>query len=267
MRPICLGRCRADLNRIDTGLGIPPEVLSKLFTPFTQADSTTCRRFGGTGLGLTIARQLATLMSGTLDLQSTGRDGEGALATCIIPFTLCPKTSLRRASSISAASVDGRGALVLVVEDNKINQTIATTMLKKLNYRPRIANHGQEALDILHSGAADGSYVPDILLMDCQMPVMDGYEATKHLRADVRDRLRKLPIIAMTASAIRGDREKCIACGMDDYISKPVKQAQLGAMLGKWLDALKIDGGESAHPPGTENGRKRTREPSTPNGY
>lgn len=199
---------------IDTGLGVPPEILSKLFTPFTQADSTTCRRFGGTGLGLTIARQLATLMSGTLDLFSTGNDGEGAHAICVIPFSLCHKGVLRR-DSVLQQNVDGNGAQVLIVEDNKINQTIATTMLKKLNYVTRVANHGQEALDILHAGAADGSYCPDLVLMDCQMPVLDGYETTKSIRADVIDRLRRIPIIAMTASAIRGDREKCISCGMD----------------------------------------------------
>lgn len=246
---------------VDTGLGIPPEVLSKLFSPFTQADVTTCRKFGGTGLGLTIARQLATLMSGMLNLTSSGKDGEGSIASCVIPFTLCPKTTLRRVPT-APEKIDGQGNLVLLVEDNKINQTIAVNMLKKMNFVARVANHGQEALDMLHAGT-DGSFQPALILMDCQMPVLDGYETTRRLRGDFISSIRELPVIAMTASAIRGDREKCLAAGMNDYLSKPVKQAKLGEIVSRWLP---IKGSALAHmvldapQPAADPSKKRPRE-------
>lgn len=244
----------------DTGLGIPANVLARLFTPFTQADSTTCRKFGGTGLGLTIARQLATLMSGSLDLRSSGRDGEGSVATCIIPFTVRPRSTLEPTAATTEL-VDGRGAQILVVEDNKINQAIAVGMLKKMNYVPKVASHGQEALDILHEGVATGTYLPDLVLMDCQMPILDGYDCTKALRQDVIHVLRNLPVIAMTASAIKGDKEKCLASGMNDYLSKPVKQAQLGRIVEKWV-RTRVDAkiaSASTGPLVLEEGRKRPR--------
>ncbi|CCG82304.1 Putative uncharacterized protein [Taphrina deformans PYCC 5710] len=201
-------------------------------------------------------------MSGTLGLASTGKDGEGATAKCIIPFTLCPKSSLRRTSTVNE-KVDGKGAEVLLVEDNKINQTIAVNMLKKMNFKTRVANHGQEALDILHAGS-DGSYMPSLVLMDCQMPVLDGYETTRLLRNDFISAIRRLPVIAMTASAIRGDKEKCLEAGMNDYLSKPVKQEQLGQIVAKWMSEKAMD---IAHlsitpPTTTEISKKRPRQSS-----
>lgn len=215
---------------VDSGIGIPREILQKLFTPFVQADSSVARRFGGTGLGLSISKALVVALSGDIKLESEGIPGKGSVATCLIPFQVRQPQDLRRPSVQNPAfQVDGGD--ILLVEDNKINQTIATTMLGKMGFTVRVANNGQEALDILH----EDDYNPALVLMDCQMPVLDGYEATKLVRADVIKRVRELPIVAMTASAIRGDREKCLAAGMDDYISKPVKAANLGNVVAKWL--------------------------------
>ncbi|KAH8661668.1 hypothetical protein BGZ60DRAFT_433470 [Tricladium varicosporioides] len=334
----------------DTGIGIEKEVLDKLFRPFSQGDSSTARLYGGTGLGLTISRNLASLMKGSIDLQSAPKNG--SRATFTVPLRISSRntdSTLRRASSpslhelrhhhdtnslskipswkqplahrsisqdllnqqISASvtnyssvpregwssrqsSIDAGSSVssfrggsptglgmsaeqrkkchVLVVEDNAINQTIAIKNIRKLGFPVTAVWNGKEALSYLQSPSAKQPR-PSIILMDVQMPVMDGYQATKILRRSTESliegiskfdkfdvnsvdgateifkidevdgkewkegtdiHLKDIPVIAMTASAIQGDREKCTAAGMDDYLAKPVEKGRLEEMLVKW---------------------------------
>lgn len=228
---------RVKLQVIDTGIGISKSALEKLFNPFVQADSSTARRFGGTGLGLSIARQLVKLMSGALNLESVPAPdaGHGSVATCIIPLELSSKEGLNKMLPAPLIKFSG-SPRVLLVEDNKINQVIARKTLEKLGLVTQIAENGQEAIDLLQAAGPNG--LPSIILMDCQMPVLDGYEATSQIRKQVNSRIRTLPIVAMTASAISGDREKCLAAGMNDYISKPINPLLLSQTISKYLNPV-----------------------------
>ncbi|KAF2154825.1 hypothetical protein K461DRAFT_285085 [Myriangium duriaei CBS 260.36] len=271
----------------DTGIGIEEEVRKRLFQPFSQADSSTARRFGGTGLGLTISKNLVELMHGDISLESVL--GQGTRATFWIPFAKAPfysedspaldmgplpdrlqselsvsdyapnsmpaspGTSIRRQSSNSRAVAGEKSAdlseeerqriHVLVVEDNPINQQIALKTIKKLKFSVNAVWNGQEALDYLLKTPTAEHPKPDIILMDVQMPVMDGYKATytiRHAEPFIADaRIQSTPIVAMTASAIQGDREKCESAGMNDYLSKPVKGNVLEKMLVKWALEVK----------------------------
>lgn len=274
----------------DTGIGIEEEVRRRLFKPFSQADSSTARRFGGTGLGLTISKNLVELMHGKISLES--KLGAGTKASFTIPFHKAPyqssgsplidlgaipdrlasELSVSRASSESGPStptnmrkpmaagdpslLDAHGfplladtvvsdlsdaerkrVNVLVVEDNPINQQIAIKTIRKLGFPVTAVWNGQEALDYLRSPSQERP-APDIILMDVQMPIMDGYRATYKIRNAAEfssnPRIQGTPIVAMTASAIQGDREKCQQSGMDDYLAKPVKKPNLEKMLVKW---------------------------------
>jgi signal transduction histidine kinase/ActR/RegA family two-component response regulator len=206
----------------DSGIGMSKEEQNKLFTPFTQADSSTTRNFGGTGLGLAICKQLVELMKGTIGL--TSKPGQGSTFSFQVPFNVTTIVSTKLAEVIQDSDLSG--IAVLLVEDNATNQILARTMLKKCGASCTIANNGQEALDYL------SKHDVDVVLMDCQMPVLDGYQATQAIRK--RMRLQNLPVIAMTASALQGDKERCIEAGMNDYISKPVRLANLSAIVKKW---------------------------------
>ncbi|PWW73294.1 hypothetical protein C7212DRAFT_218172 [Tuber magnatum] len=304
----------------DSGIGIDEDVQQKLFQPFTQADSSTARRFGGTGLGLTISKNLVDLMGGSIGIASSL--GAGTTAHFIIPFhrpqyqnglVYPPDVSalpdrLQSDLSVSCQSSDygvstppespidpaikqrARSASnsqkflkritpplgpspesaeerkrthVLVVEDNDINQQIAIRLIKKLNFSVSAVSNGLEALEFLKGAAPNGATTttslspatstplcprrPDIILMDVQMPELDGYSATKIIRSGKlysypctpNRHANDVPIVAMTASAIRGDREKCQEAGMDDYLAKPVRSATLEKMLLKWCQAKK----------------------------
>jgi CheY-like chemotaxis protein len=206
----------------DTGIGIPTEVVPQLFTRFMQADSSTSRQFGGSGLGLAIVRQLVELMGGTVDVRST--PGKGSRFVVTLP--VLPAQAPAQASVWVDIEPPVQGLRILLAEDNTTNQVVAFGMLRKLGYDSvTIANDGAEALEM----ALDQPY--DVILMDCQMPEMDGYEATRRLRAAGCDAV----IIAMTANAIKGDRERCIEAGMNDYVTKPVDLKLLRALLAKWL--------------------------------
>jgi PAS domain S-box-containing protein len=219
----------------DTGIGIAPEQQSRLFESFTQGDGSSTRKYGGTGLGLSISKQLVELMGGQLGLES--RVGEGSSfwftasfeqAAAAEPATITPP---KRSVPLSAASApppvpkmpevpeesngSPRKLRVLLAEDNEINQRIALRLLEKLGVRADAVDNGRAAVEAL----AQKSY--DLVLMDCQMPDMDGFEATAVIRNRERGKGRT-PICALTANAMEGDREKCLAAGMDDYISKPV---------------------------------------------
>ncbi|CZR55238.1 uncharacterized protein PAC_05125 [Phialocephala subalpina] len=247
----------------DTGIGIEEEVRKRLFKPFSQADSSTARRFGGTGLGLTISKNLVDLMHGRIQLESTL--GSGTTATFWIPFnkpqfhdgaTLIDIGSLpdrlQSEMSVSCNSSEyeqamGTPPIQSPINPHKhhrhhkpsaINQQIALKTIKKLGFVVNAVWNGKEALDYLL--AADGENPPhpkpDIILMDVQMPIIDGYKATHLIRhhSPYNVLSRNIPIVAMTASAIQGDREKCKKAGMDDYLAKPVKGKTLEKMLVRW---------------------------------
>lgn len=214
----------------DTGIGIAKGSLGQLFNPFTQADSSTTRKFGGTGLGLAISRQLARLMGG--DIAVVSLPGQGSSFTVTLPFVDCDQAqaaSLRQPMAGEEPSV-AQPAHVLVVEDNIVNQQVARTVLKKLGHQVTVAANGEEALAMLR-------LLPiDLVLMDCQMPVMDGFEAARRIRSGEAGELQcQLPIIAMTAHAFVQDRERAFAAGMDDYLTKPIQPAMLGQAIQEWI--------------------------------
>jgi signal transduction histidine kinase/CheY-like chemotaxis protein/ligand-binding sensor domain-containing protein len=209
----------------DTGIGIAPEARQRLFEPFTQADSSTSRRFGGTGLGLAICRRLVDLMGGEIRVAS--RSGEGST----FEFTACftaGDPAAEPAPAPAAPPREKRRARILVAEDNPVNQLVVLRHLAHLGYRAEAVGNGHEVLRAL----AEERY--DLVLMDCQMPELDGYEATRRLRLREVDGER-LPVIAVTAHAFKGDRERCLESGMDDYVAKPFKVEELAAILARWL--------------------------------
>jgi CheY-like chemotaxis protein/HPt (histidine-containing phosphotransfer) domain-containing protein len=201
-------------------------VQDKLFSAFTQADGSTTRQFGGTGLGLAISRQLAGLMQGQVGMESV--EFEGSTFWAELPFergteydqlAVVPETGL-------PVSAEARLDRLLLVEDNSTNQLVALGLLRKLGFQNIVAvNNGEEAI----AWCAQNTF--DLILMDCQMPVLDGYQATRRLR----EQGCAVPIIAMTANAMRGDREQCLAVGMNDYIAKPIAPTVLQDVLQQWL--------------------------------
>jgi signal transduction histidine kinase/DNA-binding NarL/FixJ family response regulator len=220
----------------DTGPGIPEDKQDSIFEKFTQADGSISRRFGGTGLGLAIAKRLTELQNGRIELVS--REGHGSTFSVIIPFQTATETVAEPHSPSTAAGStaqqDAHG-LILLVEDNPVNQKVVTSLLRKKGYKVDVANNGQEALTRL----VEQPY--RLVLMDVQMPVLDGLETTKRIRADAR--YAGLPIVAMTAHAMSGDRERCIQAGMNAYLAKPVDHKHLLALVEQFLS----QGGVPAH--------------------
>jgi PAS domain S-box-containing protein len=212
----------------DSGIGISEESLEKLFRAFSQADASTTRKFGGTGLGLSISKHLVELMKGEIFAASTL--GEGSTFWFTLPLQRVSKRIDSETPLEANVKSMAPGARILVAEDNAINQKVALTILKNNGYRAAAVANGLEVLTALRS------FEFDLILMDCQMPEMDGYEATRSIRADASLACQNIPIIAMTASAIKGDKEKCLAAGMNDYLSKPINQRQLIATLNLWLE-------------------------------
>lgn len=210
----------------DTGIGISPAAQARLFEAFTQADSSTTRQFGGTGLGLTISKKIVELMQGQLQVTSTEGKGSQFFFDIRLTKTDCPVTQAPSAAPISQANPHDK--YLLLVEDNKINQLVAGKFLQKFGYQYDIAENGAQALERMQTKAYDA------ILMDCQMPVLDGFEATKRIRLLEQSSQRHVPIIGLTANALEGDREKCLACGMDDFTTKPIKIDELEAKLKQW---------------------------------
>jgi PAS domain S-box-containing protein len=211
---------------IDTGIGISRQQQLRLFQKFTQADSSTTRRYGGTGLGLAICRKLVGMMGGTITVTST--EGIGSTFVCRMPLTPVGQTA---AELIELQSMDSdcAGLSILLAEDNQANQLIALGMLKKLQCQVVVAKNGREAIDY----AARTQF--DVILMDCQMPEIDGYEATEALRALERGQGRpRTPVIALTANALASDRARCLSAGMDDHVPKPYTLEILRSALIRW---------------------------------
>ena len=232
----------------DSGIGMSAQTLSELFRPFYQADASTTRRFGGTGLGLSISHRLAELMGGEITASST--PGMGSSFLLSLPFTVSATPETASTLPCATPSVP-RHTHVLVVDDNATNQLVAKHMLAKIGVGVSVAGNGLEALEMLRQ-------VPvDLILMDCQMPIMDGFEATGKIRqGEAGAAMSAVPIIAMTANAMTGDRNLCLAAGMSDYLSKPIAIDSLTAKLAHWLpeDALHLQrpAPEYAPPPEAE---------------
>ncbi len=220
-----------DIQVCDTGIGMAPSVLDQLFSPFFQADASITRQFGGTGLGLSICHRLAQLMGGQINVHS--QPGAGSEFHVRLPFLRYHAPSPGSAAPPALPPEPAKPLSqrhVLLVEDNLVNQRVAAALLDKLGYRVTRTADGQQALDALRH---DPSI--ELILMDCQMPVMDGYETTRQIRAGAAGpSLSACPIIAMTANAMHGDREACLNAGMDDYLAKPVSFNALRAMLQRW---------------------------------
>lgn len=204
----------------DTGIGIAPEQVEQIFESFTQARSDTTRRYGGTGLGLTIVRELVRLHEGTLDVQSTV--GEGTTFTLTLPYAIAtPAQIAEREQEARGEAVDLTGARLLLVEDNPMNQLVARSMLAQWGATVDLADDGLAALDALQKAHYD------LVLMDIQMPEMDGYDAARHIRQDLGFSSSQLPILALTASTLVDHKSDVEAAGMDDYILKPFDPARL----------------------------------------
>lgn len=275
----------------DTGCGMDDATMQRMFEAFSQADSSTARKYGGTGLGLTITRQLVEMMGGTIRFSS--KTSVGTCGTVEIAFKkanqgatsdtgvlssysihhysreLTPTAQVKRAEERGSKVHSRAGSLtdpppplppppsmqmqaitnrlskderkefvVLIVEDNVINLQIAVLMTKKLGPKILMAGNGAEALAMLEKASRTGDKCPDLILMDCMMPIMDGYEATRALRQDnsrFSSELRTIPIIALTASAHPGDMARCLEAGMDEYLVKPVAKKELEDVLDRWI--------------------------------
>ena len=236
----------------DSGIGMSAETQSRLFRSFSQADGSTTRKYGGTGLGLAICKQLAELMGGHISVDSAA--GQGSRFRLTLPLIRVESALLAntgRSSALAPARLDNTqfmGRRILVAEDNVVNQKVIQHLLRHLGAQVDIAANGREAVALTQTG------VYDLTLMDCQMPVMDGYQATLLIRKTLP---HATPIIAMTANAMQGAREQCLAAGMNDYLAKPVQEEELINMLECWLDhtgpggqsvAMPIDSAVNGHP-------------------
>ena len=204
----------------DSGIGISSEVLDKIFQPFVQEDCSTTRKFGGTGLGLTITLRLVELMGGSISVEST--PSSGSCFTVILPFSVISNVAIA-VEIHTTAQFDGDGTAlrILLAEDNPTNIIFGTSILKKMGHEVTVAENGRECLTALENGKFD------LVLMDIQMPVMNGKEALGEIRREENEAIRHLPVIAVTAYSMRGDRERFLEEGFDGYISKPMMAAVL----------------------------------------
>jgi CheY-like chemotaxis protein len=224
---------------VDTGMGIAPAQQARLFQNFVQGDDSTCRKFGGTGLGLAISKQLVEMLGGEIGVES--QLGKGSRFWFRVPFEKLTaseqlaalaartQTAPQPAKSLGMPRAALAEPCLLVVEDSLLNQKVTRKLLEKAGYRVEVAANGMEALEAVKKVRFD------LILMDCQMPEMDGYDATREIRRREGSG-RRVPIVALTAHAMTGDREKCLEAGMDDYLTKPVNAAELRGAVEQWIN-------------------------------
>jgi PAS domain S-box-containing protein len=239
---------------VDSGIGIDPAVLDKMFEPFTQADVSTTRKYGGTGLGLAIARELTDLMDGTIGAES--EPGRGSRFWIEVPLAIAAEPGAAVKPCQRRAAVHRLGAdtpLVLIADDTPVNQIVAVRALQRCGCRSDIVNDGYEALEAMLTQRYDA------ILMDCQMPEMDGYETTREIRRREVGSSHRTPVIAMTAHAMTGDLEKCLVAGMDDYISKPLRHQALAEVLQRWIPVAPPPAPDAATKPKQTSGRRRSK--------
>jgi signal transduction histidine kinase/DNA-binding NarL/FixJ family response regulator len=235
------GLAALEISVEDSGIGMAPDALDKVFENFAQADSSTTRRYGGSGLGLAICRRLLEHMGGTIAVQSTPGKGSKFQVRLCLPVASGPiavqtqeRTGVQGLTDTRVAWMAGtpdprlRGR-VLLVEDNPVNQNVAQAMLQWLGLECALAVDGAQALDRVRKEAFD------LVLMDCQMPVMDGFEATAEIRQLPDDRCARLPIVALTANTMQGDEQRCLDAGMDAFLAKPYSMDKLHAVLSRWI--------------------------------
>ena len=259
------GRLRVRFAVRDTGVGLDPEARDKIFDSFRQADGSTTRKYGGSGLGLSISRQLVEMMSGRIDVDSIS--GQGSTFWFEVPMAVqsgresvrfqdispqtgsIPLAPFRPAAIKTAPRRDKPAAIVLLVEDNAEIRMTVLAMLERLGFAGDAVHNGQQAVEAVDRRRYD------LIFMDCQMPIMDGYEATRRIRRIERRRgagrngTGPTPIVAMTASALAGDRERCLAVGMDDYLCKPFTMDTLRDFLHRFLDGAAATGGQRPERP------------------
>lgn len=216
----------------DEGIGISEKNQKKLFKSFSQAESSTTRRFGGTGLGLAISKSIIEIMGGNINLVS--EEGKGCTFSFTVRMQKSDQTSIEQTQKLLQTELKGavaklKGLRILLVEDNELNQELAVDLLENNGLVVTVVNNGKEAIDILETQNFD------VILMDCQMPVMDGYEATRIIRK--HDKYKTLPILAMTANVMSEDIEKALEAGMNDKIAKPINPEVMFVTLAKWIKA------------------------------
>ena len=211
----------------DTGIGIPADKIERVFDAFTQADASTTRRHGGSGLGLAIVKEIAELMGGTVGVRS--RLGEGSRFW--VELGLGRTVGAPPPTPSTWADLGALNVRLLLAEDDLVNRMVVEEMLRGLGCEVGVAADGLEACEAIERGGYD------LVFMDCHMPRLDGFEATRRIRAAEAGSGRHVPIVALTADALAGDRERCLACGMDDYLTKPVAKAQLAAAVRRWASA------------------------------
>jgi signal transduction histidine kinase/CheY-like chemotaxis protein len=219
------GKTPLEISIKDTGIGISKDKHQVIFEAFSQVDASITRKYGGTGLGLTITRALVQIMGGSIRVESQEGKGSDFIIDLALKKAPSPKIDETPAIDTSGNRADTKGVSVLVVEDNPLNQKLMAILLKQLDCVTDMAGNGTEAVDMA------GKKKYDVIFMDLQMPVMDGYQATGLVRMQIN---RATPIIALTAKVFQEDQEKCLACGMNDFLTKPVGTKTLKEMILKW---------------------------------
>lgn len=222
----------------DTGIGISKEAIGSLFQEFVQADTSTTRRYGGSGLGLSICKGLVEKMSGSIGVESEEGKGSNFWFTIIVPKGLRAQTSLTETTTITNTAT--KAWRILVAEDNQVNQLVISKILEKMGYRADVVANGKEAIEALQNRPYD------LVLMDCNMPEMDGYDATNFIRTNKSIPDNEIPIIAMTANAMPADRLRALDSGMSDYLSKPLDLKKVTVVLTKWFEQIEAKSSQSA---------------------